>query len=264
MTSNFCAQCGTHLEPNILFCPQCGAKMATSVETSISNSNELLVPPELQSPKSAITALLLCLFLGALGVHRFYVGKIGTGILMLITGGGFGIWALIDLIIIACCEFKDKQDRRLVFTRGRGSPVKLILTIVGSVIVAMILYIVLIFAIVLYATSGLTDVIHNQLSALRAGDIDKAYYSYTSKDLQRDTSLNDFKKFVNHFPSLRNNKSSTFTEREFKNSQGTVKGTLQSKDGTTTPIIYHLIKEDGTWKIIAIRIPLSGVKENNR
>jgi TM2 domain-containing membrane protein YozV len=51
----------------------------------------------------------VCLLLGGLGVHRFYVGKIGTGILMLVTFGGLGIWALIDLIVIAVGSFKDKN-----------------------------------------------------------------------------------------------------------------------------------------------------------
>ena len=54
----------------------------------------------MKSEKSWITTLLLCLFLGGLGVHRFYAGKIGTGILQLITVGGCGIWTLIDLIMI--------------------------------------------------------------------------------------------------------------------------------------------------------------------
>ncbi|MFK7888669.1 MAG: TM2 domain-containing protein [Gammaproteobacteria bacterium] len=61
------------------------------------------------SPKGFVPTILLCLFLGFLGVHRFYVGKIGTGILMLLTFGGLGIWSLIDLIVIICGNFKDKN-----------------------------------------------------------------------------------------------------------------------------------------------------------
>ncbi|WP_084957021.1 TM2 domain-containing protein [Thermoactinospora rubra] len=63
--------------------------------------------------KSKVTAALLCLFLGVLGVHRFYVGKIGTGILQLVTAGGFGIWALVDFVIILAGRFRDKQGRPL-------------------------------------------------------------------------------------------------------------------------------------------------------
>lgn len=61
------------------------------------------------SEKGFVPALLLCLFLGTFGIHRFYVGKIGTGILMLLTFGGLGIWTLIDLIVIICGNFKDKH-----------------------------------------------------------------------------------------------------------------------------------------------------------
>lgn len=63
------------------------------------------------SDKSWLAALLLSIFLGVIGVHRFFVGKIGTGILQLVTFGGFGIWALIDIIMIATKQFKDKDGR---------------------------------------------------------------------------------------------------------------------------------------------------------
>ena len=59
------------------------------------------------SEKGFVPTILLCFFLGAFGIHRFYVGKIGTGILMLLTLGGLGIWVLIDFIIIVVGNFKD-------------------------------------------------------------------------------------------------------------------------------------------------------------
>lgn len=62
-----------------------------------------------KSEKGFVPTLLLCLFLGCLGIHRFYVGKIGTGIIMLITLGVLGIWTLIDLIMIIVGSFKDKK-----------------------------------------------------------------------------------------------------------------------------------------------------------
>lgn len=85
MSALFCTQCGAAIRENDNFCKNCGAKLGA--QGALSQA----------SPKSALIAFLLCLFLGNLGVHRFYVGKFGTGLLMLITFGGFGIWTLIDL-----------------------------------------------------------------------------------------------------------------------------------------------------------------------
>ncbi|MEE6257302.1 TM2 domain-containing protein [Plantactinospora sonchi] len=63
--------------------------------------------------KSWLVAVLLCFFLGGFGVHRFYVGKIGTGILMIVTFGGLGLWVLIDFIMILIGKFTDKQGLEL-------------------------------------------------------------------------------------------------------------------------------------------------------
>ncbi len=61
------------------------------------------------SPKSRLVALLLAIFLGGLGIHRFYCGKIGTGILYIFTGGLCGIGTLVDIIMIACGKFTDSN-----------------------------------------------------------------------------------------------------------------------------------------------------------
>ena len=65
------------------------------------------------SEKGFVPTLLLCFFLGALGVHCFYTGRIVRGILMLITLGGLGIWQIIDLVIIATQNFEDKQGLKI-------------------------------------------------------------------------------------------------------------------------------------------------------
>ncbi len=60
-----------------------------------------------RSEKSGIACLLFLLLLGNLGIHRFYVGKMGTGFLFLITIGGLGLWWLIDLILLVSGSFTD-------------------------------------------------------------------------------------------------------------------------------------------------------------
>lgn len=62
------------------------------------------------SPKSRLVALFLCLILGWIGIHRFYVEKIGTGFAMFFTLGGFGMWWFVDLILIVIGLLKDKDD----------------------------------------------------------------------------------------------------------------------------------------------------------
>ncbi len=88
----YCSNCGSETEPQVKFCGSCGISSGVGI-----------------SEKSFATTLILAVLLGGIGVHRFYVGKIGTGILMFLTLGGLGIWSLIDLIVIALQKFKDSK-----------------------------------------------------------------------------------------------------------------------------------------------------------
>lgn len=90
-----CATCGADMAANASSCVKCGAPNAAM-------TGEV-------STRSMVAAALLCFFLGGFGIHRFYVGKIGTGILMILTLGGLGIWTLIDFVMILLGSFKDKQ-----------------------------------------------------------------------------------------------------------------------------------------------------------
>src|SRR5204862_4081340 len=75
----------------------------------------------MEPQKSWLATVLLCQFLGTLGVHRFYTGRIISGIFQLLTFGGFGIWTLIDLIMIVSDGFKDQYNRLLNHLHAMGA-----------------------------------------------------------------------------------------------------------------------------------------------
>lgn len=81
----------------------------TNLNTNNNNTGGTAVYPY----KSKLVAALLCLFFGTFGVHRFYVGKYGTGLIWLFTLGFCGIGALIDLIVILIGGFRDKANMPL-------------------------------------------------------------------------------------------------------------------------------------------------------
>lgn len=68
---------------------------------------------EVRSPLNRLVALALCFFFGGFGVHRFYAGKWFTGVLMLLTAGGFGVWWFIDFIVLLLGRFRDSEGRVL-------------------------------------------------------------------------------------------------------------------------------------------------------
>lgn len=92
--TKLCHACGGVIDQSAVVCPRCGVMQASH-------------PALIESDKRILPAFLLCFLLGVFGAHRFYVGKIGTGILMLVTLGGLGIWALVDLIMIIVGRFRD-------------------------------------------------------------------------------------------------------------------------------------------------------------
>lgn len=103
----YCINCGREVG-DALVCPHCGKRTEKDPWKSVSATSA-----HGESDKDKWVAFFLCLFLGGFGAHRFYVGKIGSGILYLFTGGVFGIGTLIDFIMILCGAFTDEDGRTL-------------------------------------------------------------------------------------------------------------------------------------------------------
>ncbi len=101
----YCSNCGKELSDQAVSCPNCGHPVRpASMNPGYDRTKSV-------SPKSRLATLLLAIFLGYFGVHRFYVGKIGTGILMIFTAGGLGIWWAIDFIMIVVGSFTDADGK---------------------------------------------------------------------------------------------------------------------------------------------------------
>lgn len=107
----FCYKCGQQIDDEAVVCPHCGCATKNYIPQKgmVSGTYGSEV-----SEKSRLVALLLCIFLGCFGVHRFYLGKSGTGVIWLLTAGCFGIGCIIDIIFIACGYMKDKQELPVV------------------------------------------------------------------------------------------------------------------------------------------------------
>ena len=96
-----------------MFCPKCG-KEVTDKSTFCPHCSSRLIDDAGISPKSRLATTLLSILPACFainGIHRFYLGKIGTGILMLITFGGLYIWTLIDFIFAVSGAMKDKDGK---------------------------------------------------------------------------------------------------------------------------------------------------------
>lgn len=116
MEEKFCKYCGAKMQGDAVLCTSCGRQVEelksssqTAAQPNIvinnanSNNNNINsggFAGRTGQEKNKWVAVLLCFFIGWLGAHRFYEGKIGTGILWLCTGGLMGVGVLIDFIIL--------------------------------------------------------------------------------------------------------------------------------------------------------------------
>lgn len=100
----FCSDCGKKLSVNAKICPECGNPINKNFQSSFEDNSDRF-----------FITLLLCWFLGLFGIHRFYTGHNTIGIIQLLTLGGFGIWTLIDFIIILTGGFKDSDGKPIKY-----------------------------------------------------------------------------------------------------------------------------------------------------
>ena len=134
----FCPECGASLELGIKFCSNCGKSIQPTAQPTAQPTTQPAAQPQVQSSSQAVNvnvvmpqqqvvigelppsplsrgvALLLCIFLGYLGVHKFYIGNIGMGVIYLLTFGFFGIGPFVDFFVILLGGSRDVKGRLLV------------------------------------------------------------------------------------------------------------------------------------------------------
>lgn len=108
--TKFCKFCGEKIPEDAVLCTHCGRqveqleseqpKVVINNTNTNTNVNQNADSGRYGRPKNKWVALLLCLFLGFLGAHKFYEGKVGMGILYIFTFGIFGIGIVVDFISI--------------------------------------------------------------------------------------------------------------------------------------------------------------------
>ena len=103
-----CRHCDAMISVIAEICPHCGVRQLPAVpgQAAAVRSGDI-------SDKKQLPAGLLCLLLGVFGAHKFYVGRTMSGVLMLCTLGGLGLWMLYDLILILTGQFEDDEGRKL-------------------------------------------------------------------------------------------------------------------------------------------------------
>ena len=110
--TKYCQACGSVVDAAAVVCPACGV-MQADMAGVVGYGGGYGVGYPAASEKRVLVAFLLCFFLGVFGIHRFYAGRPKTAILQLLTLGGLGIWAFVDLILLAVGQFRDGEGERI-------------------------------------------------------------------------------------------------------------------------------------------------------
>lgn len=122
----YCKNCGQQIDDKAVICVHCGVSVKepeqpqqpviniVNTNTNTNTNRNYNRGGVAYIHKKKWVAFWLCLLLGGFGIHRFYVGKVGTGLIWLFTVGFFGFGWLIDLIVILCGGFKDKAGQPLL------------------------------------------------------------------------------------------------------------------------------------------------------
>jgi TM2 domain-containing membrane protein YozV len=114
-TSEFCSSCGARPLAGKDFCQNCGVPVTPLTEICTRCGARIAGPQApYVSQKSRLATTLLCMlpaFVAVNGIHRFYLGKVGTGLAMLFTFGGLGVWTLIDFIMAISGSMKDSDGK---------------------------------------------------------------------------------------------------------------------------------------------------------
>ena len=107
-TMMYCTACGKQIHEAATTCPGCGAPQQGRTAAPVMAASAIPA-----TDKRILPAAILCFLFGVFGAHRFYVGKTGTAVAMLLTIGGLGIWALVDFVLIVTSSFKDANGVRI-------------------------------------------------------------------------------------------------------------------------------------------------------
>lgn len=133
----------------------------------------------------------------------------------------------------------------------------------GGCLVLFAIIAVIVFTVLFKVTSPPLETVNQHLKCLRDGDVSKAY-SHCSKAFQQNTSLEQYKSFLNENPLLMNATEFSSSNREIANGIAKLKGTLKGADGSSQEGEFQLVQENEIWKIQYIHLNQVGAETEEK